>query len=88
MQESGGPGVSLAIVKEGRLVFARGYGWSRVESRQPVTPSTLFRANSVSKWITHAAAHELDPGRRVIGAGFSSLQSGSLTRCLLSRTLG
>lgn len=59
VRDSGGPGLSLAIVRGGKLVFARGYGYSRVESREPVLPSTLFRANSVSKWITNAAIQEL-----------------------------
>ena len=59
LEDSRGPGLSLAIVRDNRLVFARSYGYSRVETQEPVLPSTLFRVNSVSKWITNAALQEL-----------------------------
>lgn len=45
-------GASLAIAKEGRLVFAKGYGYASVEDSIPVSPYHLFRLASVSKLIT------------------------------------
>src|SRR5580704_6807673 len=36
------PGASLAVVKDGRLVVAKGYGWANVARQEPVTPRTLF----------------------------------------------
>ena len=45
-------GVSLAIAKEGRLVYAKGFGWANREDSISVTPYHLFRIASVSKLIT------------------------------------
>lgn len=52
-------GGSLAIAKDGRLVFARGYGLADVEAGAPVEPESLFRISSVSKTLTSAAIHQL-----------------------------
>ena len=46
------PGAGFALVYNGRLVMARGYGWADVESGQPVEPTTRFLLASVSKSIT------------------------------------
>jgi CubicO group peptidase (beta-lactamase class C family) len=49
---------SLAITYEGRLVFARGYTWSKADS--PATePTSLFRIASLSKPITSAGIMKL-----------------------------
>ena len=53
------PGGSLAVVKDGRLVLARGYGWADRENRQPVEPDSLFRIASLSKSLTSAAILKL-----------------------------
>jgi N-acyl-D-amino-acid deacylase len=53
------PGASIAVVKDGRLVYARGFGWSDVEARTPVQPTDLFRIASASKPITAAAIMKL-----------------------------
>jgi CubicO group peptidase (beta-lactamase class C family) len=45
-------GASLAIAKEGRLVYSKGYGFSNLEDSIPVSPHHLFRIASVSKLIT------------------------------------
>jgi CubicO group peptidase (beta-lactamase class C family) len=50
---------ALAIAKDGRLVFARGYTWA--ESGYPITqPTDLFRIASCSKPLAALAAHEHD----------------------------
>lgn len=46
------PGASLAVAKDGRLVYARGFGWANVEKEEPVLPDNLFRIASISKPIT------------------------------------
>jgi N-acyl-D-amino-acid deacylase len=46
------PGGALAVIKETRLVYARGYGWGDREQRITVRPDSLFRIASVSKPIT------------------------------------
>jgi CubicO group peptidase (beta-lactamase class C family) len=53
------PGGSVAVVKDGRLVLARGYGWADRESHQPVEPGSLFRIASLSKSLTAAAILKL-----------------------------
>jgi D-alanyl-D-alanine carboxypeptidase len=49
------PGVSLAIVRDGRIVYARGYGVRDIASRAPVDPKTVFRWGSVSKQFAAAS---------------------------------
>lgn len=53
------PGGALAVVKDGRLVYAKGYGWADREKKAPVTPTSLFRIASVSKPITAVAVMKL-----------------------------
>ncbi len=53
------PGGQIAVVKDGRLVLVRGYGWADVEGQKPVQPGTRFRVASVSKPITAAAVLRL-----------------------------
>jgi N-acyl-D-amino-acid deacylase len=53
------PGGALAVVKDRRLVYARGYGWADRDARIPVKPDSLFRIASVSKPITAAAVMKL-----------------------------
>jgi CubicO group peptidase (beta-lactamase class C family) len=46
-------GAAIAVVKDGRLLFARGYGYSDYEKKSPVSAeSTLFRPGSISKLFT------------------------------------
>jgi N-acyl-D-amino-acid deacylase len=46
------PGAALAIARNGRLVYARGYGWADLEDREVVKPDSLFRVASISKSFT------------------------------------
>jgi CubicO group peptidase (beta-lactamase class C family) len=58
------PGASLAVARNGRLVYARGFGHADVETRQPVLPASLFRIASVSKPFTATAVFQLvDQGK-------------------------
>jgi N-acyl-D-amino-acid deacylase len=58
------PGGQLAIVKNGKLVYARGFGWADREAKEPVQPESLFRIASVSKPITAVAILKLvDQGK-------------------------
>lgn len=52
-------GLTMAIVKDGKLVFAHGYGYSDVDTKTPVTPGNLFRIASVSKLVTAVAIMKL-----------------------------
>ncbi len=54
------PGAEVAIVKDGKVLTERGYGFSDVEKRTPVDPKrTLFRPGSVSKLVTWTAVMQL-----------------------------
>jgi CubicO group peptidase (beta-lactamase class C family) len=52
-------GMTMAIVKDGKMVFAHGYGYADVEAKLPVNPGNLFRIASVSKLITAVAIMKL-----------------------------
>ncbi len=52
LRKYGIPGGSVAIAKDSRLVFARGFGAADVVTNEPVQPDSLFRIASVSKPIT------------------------------------
>lgn len=49
-------GLSVGVMHQGRIVLAKGYGVRSLETREPVTPDTLFAAGSVTKQFTCAAA--------------------------------
>jgi N-acyl-D-amino-acid deacylase len=53
------PGGAVAVMHDGRLIYARGFGYADVENRTPVRPDALFRTASVSKPITSAAVMKL-----------------------------
>jgi len=52
-------GMTMSIVKDGKLVYAHGFGYSDIENKQPVSPGQLFRIASVSKLITAVAIMKL-----------------------------
>ena len=49
------PGVSIAVVDHGRIVWARGIGVKEAGTSDPVTATTLFQAASISKPVTATA---------------------------------
>jgi N-acyl-D-amino-acid deacylase len=59
LEESSAPGAAIAIAKDGRLVYARGFGYCEPEKKTAVQPTALFRTASVSKPITVAAVCQL-----------------------------
>jgi CubicO group peptidase (beta-lactamase class C family) len=46
------PGVSAAVVENGRVVWTRGFGWADIEAHAPVTPRTTFNIASLTKPMT------------------------------------
>jgi CubicO group peptidase (beta-lactamase class C family) len=46
------PGVSIALINDGKIEWARGYGVLEAGGKEPVTPETLFQAASISKSLT------------------------------------
>jgi len=53
-------GAVIVVVKDGKILFAKGYGYSDVAKRTPVTPdATLFRPGSISKLFTWTSIMQL-----------------------------
>jgi len=49
-------GAVIVVVKDGKILFAKGYGYANVEKRIPVSPdATLFRPGSISKLFNWTA---------------------------------
>ena len=46
------PGLSIAVVQDGKVIYAKGFGFRDVENKLPVTTDTLFAIGSVSKSFT------------------------------------
>jgi CubicO group peptidase (beta-lactamase class C family) len=55
MQKQRIPGLSLAIIKDGQNILAKGYGIANVEHQVPVKPETIFQSGSVGKQFTATA---------------------------------
>jgi D-alanyl-D-alanine carboxypeptidase len=53
------PGISLAVIKSGAVVYAKGYGVMDLESRRPVTATTHMEIGSVTIQFTAAAILQL-----------------------------
>jgi CubicO group peptidase (beta-lactamase class C family) len=52
MADSKIPGLSVAIVRDGKVIYAKGFGYRDVENKLPVTTDTIFAIGSVSKSFT------------------------------------
>ena len=59
------PGVSIIIVKDEKTVYQRGFGYSDIEERNPVTSSTLFELASNSKAFTALAILSLEESGQI-----------------------
>ena len=53
------PGISVAVVQDGALVWSQGFGMADLENFVPATSLTLFRLGSISKPITAIAILQL-----------------------------
>lgn len=54
------PGVAVAVVKDGKIIFKKGYGTANLEYDIPVTTKTVFQIASVSKQFTAFAIYLLE----------------------------
>nr|WP_255575834.1 serine hydrolase domain-containing protein [Duganella violaceicalia] len=60
MKKSDVAGAAIVVVKDGEVLFARGYGHADVGLGTPVSPGdTLFRMASLSKLVTYTAVSQL-----------------------------
>ncbi len=55
LEEFNTPGVSIAVIQNSDVQWAKGYGLADVVSRTPVTTSTMFQAASISKPVNAMA---------------------------------
>ncbi len=46
------PGVAVAVVKDGEIVYKRGFGMANLEYNIPITPGSIFHVASISKQFT------------------------------------
>ncbi|ACB76443.1 serine hydrolase [Opitutus terrae] len=53
------PGATVAVAVDGRIIFARGYGFADPEAGRPMQPDTRMRIGSISKMLTAAAVLKL-----------------------------
>ncbi|OLC58031.1 MAG: hypothetical protein AUH85_01620 [Chloroflexi bacterium 13_1_40CM_4_68_4] len=63
LTDSGFAGGSLAVARNGTLVYAKGFGWASRDGSIKVRPETMFRQASLSKAVTSSQL------RRLIGTG-------------------
>src|SRR5262249_58577381 len=59
-------GAAVVVVKDGRILLERGYGYADLATRQPVDPErTLFRPGSIAKLFTWTAVMQLAEQGRI-----------------------
>jgi len=59
LQRQGIVGASVGIVKDGQLIYTKGFGYTDNESQQAIQPFHQFRIGSISKLITAVAVMKL-----------------------------
>ncbi len=59
MAHYGVPGVSIAVIYDGKIEWTKTYGVMDMEDKTPVTKETLFQAGSISKPVAAYGALEL-----------------------------
>jgi D-alanyl-D-alanine carboxypeptidase len=59
MKTQGLAGMSVAIAKEGTVLYTRGYGYADLSTCQPIQPAIDFQIGSVTKQFTAAAVLQL-----------------------------
>src|SRR5881394_3842832 len=96
MQRQRIPGLSLAVVRNGQITLAKGYGLANIEHQVPVKPETVFQSGSMGKQFTATAIMMLveegkirldDPITKYLKDAPASWDSVSV-RQLLSHTAG
>jgi CubicO group peptidase (beta-lactamase class C family) len=95
------PSVTVAVAKDGRIVWEEGFGFADLERRTPATPTTLYSMASISKPIAATGVMKLAeqgridldrPANDYLGpgkiTGLAGDASGATVRRLLSHTAG
>jgi D-alanyl-D-alanine carboxypeptidase len=95
LQQSGVPGMAVALAKKGTILYAQGYGVIDLSTQEPTDPKIIFEIGSITKQFTAALIMKLqEQGRLHVddsvttylpGYGFSSAIT---IRMLLTHTSG
>lgn len=59
------PGVQIAVIRKGAVIYSKGLGLANVETDTPVGPQTVFRIGSLTKQFTAAAVLQLQEAGRL-----------------------
>jgi CubicO group peptidase (beta-lactamase class C family) len=59
------PGVSIAVIENGNIKWARGYGFANTQTKAKIDVNTLFQAGSISKPVAALAALKLYENKQV-----------------------
>jgi CubicO group peptidase (beta-lactamase class C family) len=88
-------GFSLAIARDGAIIYARGYGYRNLPKRLPATPHTIYNVGSITKQFTATAVMLLQEDGKLqvddpVGDYVPGLSWGRLVtlRQLLNHTSG
>ncbi len=65
LQELGIPGISIALVSNGEIEWARAYGMADSSQNRPMTTQTMLLAGSISKPVAALRAHQLVEGGKL-----------------------
>ncbi len=64
LEKSDVPGMSIALIRDGRVVWSKGFGVSNGVTKKPVTNNTIFEAASLSKPVfAYAVLRLVDEGK-------------------------
>lgn len=101
MAENSLASISVAVAKDGRIVWEESFGWADREKAIPATPHTMYSVASISKPITATALMTLveqgkvdldKPANEYLGpgklTGLAGDASGATVRRVLSHTAG
>jgi CubicO group peptidase (beta-lactamase class C family) len=55
LTKSGTPGCALAVYRDGKIIYAKGYGLANIEENVAITPQSVFDIGSTSKQFTAAS---------------------------------
>ena len=78
------PGLAAAVVADGEVAFARGYGWADLEAERPVTAATPFRIASLTKPLAATVLLRLvEQGRLDLNRPFAETVAGYDRACAL-----
>lgn len=74
MEQSKVMGLSVAVVKKGKIIYTHSFGYKNIESKEPLTDDCLFRIASISKSFSATSIMQLiEQGKLNLGTDMSDL---------------